>query len=78
MYRDAVKRFLKYALDRMIEVKEQISGVNVLKRKRFTVIKVIDQKLESLVWAVLQGQEAQMDILDRVDEINGLVVDVVS
>jgi len=77
-YKSAVKAFLTYVVDRMLEVEESQSGVNVLKRKRFTQIKVIDRKLERLAADILQNQAEQLDILGKIDEINGLLVDLLS
>ena len=75
-YRKAVSSFLKYAFARMFSVERNISGVNILKRKYFTRIKVIDRKIERLVADILQNQAAQLDLIARVDEINGLLIDL--
>jgi uncharacterized protein YaaR (DUF327 family) len=77
-FRDSVKRFLSYVMKRALEVTEHVSGTNILKRKKFTLIDVIDRKLESLAGAVLAGQADQMEILRRIDEIKGLIVDLVT
>jgi len=77
-YRKAVSSFLKYALARMFSVEKNISGVNILKRKYFTRIKVIDRKIERLVADILQNQAAQLDLIARVDEINGLLIDLLT
>ncbi len=75
-YRLAVKNFLRFIVDHVLDVEEHVSGVNVLKRKKFTLVRVIDQKLESLANAVLLGQSDQLDVLRRLEEINGLLVDL--
>ena len=75
-YRLAVKSFLRFIVDHVLDVEDHISGVNVLKRKKFTLVKVIDQKLENLANAVLRGQSDQLDVLRRLEEINGLLVDL--
>ena len=77
-YRGKVRAFLKYVVDRMLAVEETTSGVNIMKRKRFTLVKVIDGKLDELASSVLAAQKEQLGILARVDEINGLLVDLVS
>ena len=76
-YRDAVRRFLRLALTGLHVAEEHESGRNVLKRKRYTLVRTIDEKLERLVAALLQNQCRQLDILERVNEINGLLVDLV-
>jgi hypothetical protein len=77
-YKKAVRSFMNYILKSTMGVEEKISGRNILKRKKFTLVKVIDQKLERLAASVLQNQKEQLDILKKVDEINGLLVDLLS
>jgi uncharacterized protein YaaR (DUF327 family) len=77
-YRQAVRSFLDQVVKVMIGVEEQTSGTGVLKRKRFTQIKIIDGKLERLVAEVLRSQHRQLELLERVNEIQGLLVDLMS
>ncbi len=77
-YRRRAKAFLKYMVSRMLAVKETSSGANILKRKRFTLVEVIDRRLEDLAVSVLSSQRDQIAILAQVDEINGLLVDLVT
>jgi hypothetical protein len=77
-YRQAVSEFLSYVVDNMLTVEEQTSGGNILRRKRFTQVKIIDRKLESLLQGVLQNQVKQLDLLERINEIRGLLVDLVT
>jgi uncharacterized protein YaaR (DUF327 family) len=77
-YRQKVRAFVKYAVDHMLSVEETTSGANIMKRKRFTLVKVIDEKLDSLAASVLAAQREQLAILAQVDEINGLLVDLIS
>jgi uncharacterized protein YaaR (DUF327 family) len=75
-YKRAVRGFMQYVVKNSMDIDEQVSGVNILKRKRYTLIKIIDEKLERLAAQILQNQSDQLDILSRVDEINGLLVDL--
>jgi uncharacterized protein len=77
-YRQQVKAFVKYAVEHSIAVEEKTSGANILRRKRFTMVKVIDEKLESLAASVLAAQKDQLAILAQIDEINGMLVNLVS
>ncbi len=77
-YREQVRAFLRHVVDHMLEVEESTSGGNVLRRKRYTLIRVIDGKLETLAASVLSAQREQLAILAQVDEINGMLVDLVS
>jgi uncharacterized protein len=77
-YRQKVKAFVKYAVEHSVTLEETTSGTNILKRKRFTLVKVIDEKLEALAASVLAAQKEQIAILAQIDEINGLLVDLTS
>ncbi len=77
-YRRQVKEFIKFAVEHIFAVEEKTSGANILRRKRFTIVKVIDEKLEALAVSVLSAQKDQLAILAQVDEINGMLVNLVS
>ncbi len=77
-YKGAVRSFVKYVVDRAYDVSERTSGGNILKRKKFTQVQVIDQKLEQLAAGILGGQKSQLALLERIEEINGLLVDLLS
>ncbi|MCK5007545.1 MAG: YaaR family protein, partial [Spirochaetales bacterium] len=77
-YRRAVRSFLDYVVSNMIAVEEQTSGSNILRRKRFTQVKIIDGRLERLAAQVLQNQGKQLDILEKINEIRGLLVDLIT
>ncbi len=77
-YRRKVKAFIAYAVEHSIAVEETTSGASILKRKRFTIVKVIDQKLEALAVSVLAAQKEQLAILAQIEEINGLLVNLIS
>lgn len=75
-YRQVVGAVLKRAVSGALAVRESSSGGNILRRKRFSTITVVNEKLEKLAAAVLASQKEQFDILRRVEEINGLLVDL--
>jgi len=77
-YRQKVKDFVKYVVQNSVRVEETTSGANILKRKRFTLIRVIDERLDALAAQVLSGQKDQLSILAQIDQINGMLVDLVS
>jgi hypothetical protein len=77
-YRQKVKDFLKYVVQRSVRVEETLSGASILKRKRFTLVRVIDEKLDALAASVLAVQKEQISILAQIDQINGMLVDLVS
>ncbi len=77
-YKKAVRGFLSYVVKHALALERTESGANVLKRKRFTLISIIDQRLERFAAEILAGQREQLEILRRIDEINGLLIDLLS
>lgn len=77
-YRKNVRAFLDFIVHHVLSLEQATSGASILRRKRFTMIKVIDGRLEELALSILRSQKEQMDILAKVDEINGLLVDLIS
>ncbi len=59
-----------------IVVEEHSSGAHVLKRKSFSLIKVIDAKLVELANGVLVTQRDQFQLMAKLQEIQGLLVDM--
>jgi uncharacterized protein YaaR (DUF327 family) len=74
-YKRAVRNFLQYVVKNGYTTERQISGANLMKRKKFTLVQVIDQKLEQLAVGILAGQTTQLEILANLEEIKGLLVD---
>jgi uncharacterized protein YaaR (DUF327 family) len=75
-YKQAVRNFVHYVVENCFDTEEHQSGANLLKRKKFTLVQVIDKKLEELAAAIMRGQENQLSILAKADEIRGLLVDL--
>ncbi|MCK5198436.1 MAG: DUF327 family protein, partial [Spirochaetales bacterium] len=58
---------------------ETTAGANfnpLKKQKRYTIIRVVDEKLERLAAGVLQNQSDKLYILEKIEEINGLIVNL--
>jgi hypothetical protein len=77
-YKQAVREFVSYIVKKTLSVEQHESGPNVLKRKRFTLVKVIDQKLDRLAAGIIQNQRSQLEILRQIDEISGMLIDLLS
>ncbi len=77
-YKNAVRSFVKYVVERTYTVTESTSGGNILKRKKYTQVQIIDQKLEQLAAGILSNQKDQLGLLGKIEEINGLLVDLMS
>lgn len=82
-YKKSVRNFIHYVLKQAVKV-ESIEGAKFNrfkpsnKQKRYTLISVIDDKLDKLAAGILMNQGKQLDLLAKVEEINGLLVDLTS
>ncbi len=79
LYKKSVSKFLNFIVKNTLEtVTTAGSNFNPLKKqKKYTIIRVIDEKLEQLAAGVLQNQSDKLYILERIEEINGLIVNLV-
>ena len=90
-YKKGVRNFLRYIVERGYTAQQQTGIPNSLKpgfnRRRgaaqswdrtvYTLVQVADRKLEQLAAGILAGQLTQMALLAGVDEINGILIDLV-
>jgi hypothetical protein len=75
-YKRAVRNFVHYIVEHTYSIEEKTSGGNILKRKKYYRIAVIDESLERLGAEILRNQRDKLEILRRVDEIYGMIVDL--
>lgn len=78
-YKDSVKNFVQFALENSLDVGQIVSGsLNPMKQKCYVIVKVIDEKINRLTQELLFNQLEKIKILERLDEIKGLLVDLVT
>ena len=58
-------------------VQIQESGMSVLSRKRYYLLTEINRSVDRLVSGLLRTQKEQIDILRRLEEIQGMLVDLI-
>jgi uncharacterized protein YaaR (DUF327 family) len=75
-YKKAVRNFIHYVVENSYTLEEKTSGANLLLRKKFTLVQVVDRRLEQLAAGIMAGQTNQLDLLSRIDEIAGLLVNL--
>ena len=78
-YRRAVQGFLRYAVGHLYVTERHRSRPSLRRgtQVEYVLIQTIDRKLEVLTGEVLRGQIRQIEILRRVEEIYGLIVDLI-
>ncbi|ORC38264.1 hypothetical protein B4O97_00470 [Marispirochaeta aestuarii] len=77
-YKRIVKAFLRYVVKNTRQIEHQEGArLSIFKApKRYTLISVVDKKLEQLAAGILQNQSDKLEILKKVEEIQGLLVDL--
>lgn len=76
-YKNKVGRFIRMIVGEALEVEEKTGRIKKDgSRPKYTLVKVINEKLDKLGAFVLQNQKDKLEILKRIDELNGLLVDL--
>jgi uncharacterized protein YaaR (DUF327 family) len=89
-YKKAVRDFMHYVVGNSYALEHEAGIPKFLKpgyrgprgtaeamaQLRYTKIQVIDKKLEDLAAAVLSGQKRQLELAARLEEIKGLLIDL--
>jgi uncharacterized protein YaaR (DUF327 family) len=73
-YKSMIREFLKYVTERMFSVEHYTGGK--WKQKIYTVSRIIDEKLAALTKLVLSQQVENINLLETLDEIRGLLIDL--
>ena len=81
-YRRKVKQFMQFVLKNAFDIeKTQRRGINRKTGKRpdpRVQVRIIDEKLHQLASEMLYVQQSNLRLLAKVDEINGLIIDVMA
>lgn len=83
-YKRAVRNCLNFVVQHALEVSSVFSGgYNMLKKEQLTkkayiTVKIVDEKMERLTKELLFNQLEKLEILERLDEIKGLIVDLIT
>lgn len=77
-YKEAVKQFVDYVVKNSYEVETFKRRLTLTKDRIICRVKIIDKKLEGLAAEVLLSQHDQIAFLSKIDELNGLVIDLLS
>ncbi len=77
-YRGLIKDFLNEVVNRS----HKFSRENFLDRRGrhriYGMIKLVDEHMDELATALVQDEKDHIDILNRVDEIRGLLLDIIT
>lgn len=77
LYKKAVGKFIRQVVDGSVELSETEGRMRKdMKKPKYALLHVVDEKLEKLGAYVLQTQKDKLEILRKVDELHGLLVDL--
>ncbi|CEI72236.1 MULTISPECIES: YaaR family protein [Romboutsia] len=72
-YKKAIKNYLKSAVDYVYSLNKDNSFWD---RNYFTTVRTINEKLEAITRELIYEQKENISIASKIDEINGLLVDI--
>ncbi|MCC3862822.1 YaaR family protein [Terrisporobacter petrolearius] len=72
-YKRAIKSYLKSVVDYMYSLNQDSSFWD---GNYFKTVRIVDEKLESITKELLYDQKDNIDLATKIDEINGLLVDM--
>jgi uncharacterized protein len=75
-YRKLVQAFMKEALGRSYELNQESHWDRSGNRKVMVTVKRINQSLEELTDSLINKEKKQIDLVAKLDEIRGLLVDL--
>ncbi|AEF16139.1 MULTISPECIES: YaaR family protein [Thermoanaerobacterium] len=78
VYKRKVKEFLQKSLNGMFQ-KSKKESINLNGRKKiYTIVEKVNDKLEIMTKEFLEGNKKNLDILSAIEEIRGLLIDIYS
>lgn len=75
-YRELVKSFLETAVGETYHVREEVGVDRRGRRRLFILVGQVNDALEELTKMVLDAQKPGLEILDKLGEIRGMLVDL--
>jgi uncharacterized protein YaaR (DUF327 family) len=75
-YRKLVQAFMKETLNQSYTINQRTSWDRSGNRKVFTTVKKVNESLEALADEVLSKEKGQIDLVAKLDEIRGLLLDL--
>lgn len=76
-YREAIRAFLRRTVPDASDVLVHESNRDILNRKRYFLITEVNAAVNRLVDGLLSSQREQIDLLARLEEIEGMLVNIV-
>lgn len=75
-FKSLVKRFVKETVDFGMELKQSHSWNQFGQGRSLTIVETIDQKLVELTEEMMKNEEKSLDLLEKIGEIKGLLINL--
>lgn len=75
-YRETIRRFLRKVVPDVGGVVVHESNRDIMSRKRYYLLTTVNRSVDRLIQGILQSQHEQLEILQRLEEIEGMLVDL--
>lgn len=75
-YKKLIQRFMQEAVQHGVDLEDQTSLTARGRERKLKLLRQLDEKLMALTDEVLQHEGASIDLLDRIGEIKGLLVNL--
>ena len=72
-YKQVIKGYLKSIVDYVYDLNKNDSFWD---KNYFTTVKTVNEKLEEITKELIYGQKENIDAAAKIDEINGLLIDI--
>lgn len=79
-YKKKITQFLHFVVDNTYDVETQtgIRSPRFKNRKKYTIVTIVNEKLEQLAKDIMFLQSSQISMLAKIEEINGILIDLIS
>lgn len=77
-YKETLRKFLQETFGKAYQLKNETSWSRQGRPKLYQCLELIDQELESLSKLVLSKQKDSLKVLEKLDQIRGLLIDLYS
>lgn len=75
-YQEQVRRFLQHVTDNAYSFRESMVRDRRGRRKPMSKVDLVDEKLDDLAAMVVSEEKDRLAILEKIDEIRGILVDL--
>ena len=79
-YKRKITQFLHFVVENSYDIETQtgIRSPRLKNRKKYTIINIVNEKLERLAKDIMFLQSSQISMLAKIEEINGILIDLIS